>query len=275
MLRSLSPLLFVAGMAAAIDARADGVIEINQDCAAVGCFAGDGPGFPVTISALGQYRLSGDMSVDSDVTVISAETNGDIHVDLGGFTIRGPVTCDGTPATCSANATSSCLVSFRVRGGTLRNGTLRGGNGRGVCGGYGWGFLLADLLVTENAADGISSGLGGPTWPNELVIENVRSVRNGGDGASLAWGGDRHHRIADSFFVGNGGAGLRTAGDLSVFDNQFFGNGSHGIAAHYGSAQLAAGRNTFMGNNGGNANAQFSGTLRDMGGNACAKATCP
>ncbi len=29
---------------------ADGALEINQDCAAVGCFSGDTAGFPVSIT---------------------------------------------------------------------------------------------------------------------------------------------------------------------------------------------------------------------------------
>jgi hypothetical protein len=45
---------------------AEGIAEINQTCAVqTGCFAGDSPGFPVTIdgSAGGSYRLTSDLSV--------------------------------------------------------------------------------------------------------------------------------------------------------------------------------------------------------------------
>jgi len=45
----------------------DGVIEINQAKAKAGAVtAGDTPGFPVTISAAGSYRLTGDLDQRRD-----------------------------------------------------------------------------------------------------------------------------------------------------------------------------------------------------------------
>ena len=52
-------LLAFAGPALAVD----GVVEINQTCAVnTGCFAGDTPGFPVTITVAGSYRLTSNLS---------------------------------------------------------------------------------------------------------------------------------------------------------------------------------------------------------------------
>jgi len=51
-MRSLLHLLGTALLAATLASAAsasEGVLEISQACAAVGCFPGDGPGFPVTI----------------------------------------------------------------------------------------------------------------------------------------------------------------------------------------------------------------------------------
>ncbi len=48
--RMLRLALVLAWIAAPLAARAaDGVLEINQACAAAGCFAGDSAGFPVTL----------------------------------------------------------------------------------------------------------------------------------------------------------------------------------------------------------------------------------
>jgi hypothetical protein len=58
-LPSLLLLLFAAPALAS-----DGVLEINQTCAVeTGCLAGDSPGFPVTISTAGSYRLTGSLNV--------------------------------------------------------------------------------------------------------------------------------------------------------------------------------------------------------------------
>jgi hypothetical protein len=58
-------LLVVASRAVAID----GVLEINQTCAVnTGCFAGDAPGFPVTISATGSYELTSNLTATANNT---------------------------------------------------------------------------------------------------------------------------------------------------------------------------------------------------------------
>ncbi|MEM8997720.1 MAG: hypothetical protein AAGF23_23255, partial [Acidobacteriota bacterium] len=70
----------------------DGVIEINQVSAlAGGVTAGDTPGYPVTISEAGSYRLTGDLTVvGSDfLEGLDVEASG-VTVDLNGFTITGP-----------------------------------------------------------------------------------------------------------------------------------------------------------------------------------------
>ncbi|MBX3724480.1 MAG: right-handed parallel beta-helix repeat-containing protein [Xanthomonadales bacterium] len=277
MYRILLPLaVLTAGMLAVDAARADGVIEINQDCAMAGCMTGDSPGFPVTITAAGHYRLTSDLSIDTTSPVINAFVDGDVRLDLNGFTVRGPTTCSGTPVTsCSFSPSSSCMINFSVRSGTLRNGTVRGGAGHGVCGGFGWGFVVQDVLITENPGEGIRSGLGAPVNPSELAIERVRVVRNGGNGINLTFGGDTRQRITNSVFIGNGGAGARTSSRVTLLDNQFYSNALLGFHGNVGSPQIALGRNTFFDNNGDNANPQYNGTVRDMGGNVCAKATCP
>ena len=56
----------------------------------------DAPGYPVTISRPGHYRLSGDLVVPAhaDGILITAP---DVTLDLNGHTVRGPVRCAHSP----------------------------------------------------------------------------------------------------------------------------------------------------------------------------------
>src|SRR5947208_13936545 len=80
----------------------DGVVLINQSAALAGNVTpGDTPGFPVTISVSGSYRLSGNLTVpDANTTAIQI-TADDVTIDLNGFAIAGPTVCGGSPTTCS------------------------------------------------------------------------------------------------------------------------------------------------------------------------------
>ncbi|HZO55191.1 MAG TPA: hypothetical protein VFB63_20955 [Bryobacteraceae bacterium] len=83
------PLLF-AGLATSVFA-VDGVVLIDQNRALAGNVTpGDTPGFPVTLSQPGSYRLSGNLSVPSgqNAILIAAQN---ITIDLNGFSITTPV----------------------------------------------------------------------------------------------------------------------------------------------------------------------------------------
>jgi len=85
---ALLPLLLMIGAAGPAFA-VDGVIEINHAKAvAGGVTPGDGPGYPVTISEWGSYRLTGNLypSPSQDAIDIPAEH---VTLDLNGFTIAG------------------------------------------------------------------------------------------------------------------------------------------------------------------------------------------
>src|SRR5437588_2480577 len=100
--RWLAPALVCAGLACNIYA-VDGVILIDQNRALAGNVTpGDAPGFPVTISVAGSYRLSGNLTVpDANTTAIEV-TADSVTIDLNGFSIIGPTVCTGSPVTsCS------------------------------------------------------------------------------------------------------------------------------------------------------------------------------
>lgn len=73
----------------------DGRLEVNQACAQVGCFGGDGAGFPVSISAPGSYVLTSNLQVVGLFDGINAvSANGSVVIDLNGFEIDGTSTGD-------------------------------------------------------------------------------------------------------------------------------------------------------------------------------------
>lgn len=113
----------------------DGVLEINQTCAVnTGCFAGDTAGFPVTLSAEGSYRLTGNLDVSGqptpeNVTAIEITADG-VTVDLDGFSIVGPRACPTTPQAC-APAENGAGIGIDTLPG-VRNTTVLGGTVRGM-----------------------------------------------------------------------------------------------------------------------------------------------
>jgi len=144
MARTLPGLLgIVACVFAATHSRADdGRIEISATCAAVSCFAGDAAGYPVTITAPGSYVLTSDLALPAATSGVVIQTD-DVHVDLNGFSIRGPASC--APGACS---TAGALVGVgRVGAGGAARCSVRGGSIVGI---DGTGIRLSSASRVEN-----------------------------------------------------------------------------------------------------------------------------
>src|SRR5947207_5818225 len=123
--RWLAPALLLAGLSCNMYA-VDGVILIDQNRAlAGGVTPGDAPGFPVTISVAGSYRLSGNLTVpDANTTAISI-TAKNVTIDLNGFSIIGPTVCTGIPVTsCSPTGSGVGITSFQSMI-SVYNGVIR------------------------------------------------------------------------------------------------------------------------------------------------------
>ena len=119
--RWLAAALVMAGFSCNLYA-VDGIILIDQNRALAGSVTpGDTPGFPVTISQSGSYRLAGNLTVpDANTTAISI-TADNVTIDLNGFSIIGPTVC--TPASASAPVTSCSPTGtgVGVNGGSHRD----------------------------------------------------------------------------------------------------------------------------------------------------------
>ena len=180
----------------------DGVLEINQACAVnTGCFSGDTLGFPVTIdgSAGRSYRLTGDLVVPDENTDGIFVTADLVTIDLGGFGIRGPVTCNGStgavicdPAGTGigihAHATAPPPTSADHT--TIRNGFVVGMGANGIL--VRRGALVDSVIVHQCASTAILA-------EDDSLITRSRVLLNGA--GILAPSGHvsiQGNRIADS-----------------------------------------------------------------------------
>lgn len=201
------------------------VITIDQIGALAGNVSpGDAPGFPVTLSRGGHYKLTGDLVVPAHVSGIVIGARG-VTLDLAGRTIGGPVTCRHDEAArsvaCDAASRFSAVVgisSVGAAGTVIRNGIVQGFAGLGVH--YGEGTVLDNLQVRSNAGVGIA----GAGYATAGVVRAVLVQHNGGPGIVC-----EQMRIERSTFAANGGTGVDCRGSWFI-ETVTRHNGGHGVA---------------------------------------------
>lgn len=250
---------------AAMPVQAEGIIDLNQDCAVAGCFPGDAPNFPITITQPGHYRLSSDLESPGLAGIVVELLIGHVTLDLNGFTLSGGNTCSGEmPVTGCTFTNGGSGVSIRAASGSLRNGTVQGFRGDGVRGTLSGGFLIEDMTIMENGNDGLALNHAETSFG--LTIRNSRFVRNAGRGFADSFGaGNRHTHIEDSLFAGNGSAGAVVSSG-TIVRSTFHWNGDIGAS---GSNCRIVRSHLYNNNSGG---AQITGCLGF--GNLCAAGTC-
>lgn len=169
-------LLAFAVMAVGASTASADVVSINQKSAQAGKVTdGDAPGFPVTISEPGSYRLSSNLLVtEASVTVIEI-TADDVTLDLAGFSIIGPNVCTGTPVACTFSGGGIGVKAVADTGLSPENVRVMNGTVRGM------GFHGVRLIG------------------NGTVVERVNAVSNGGPGIVVGLGS-----IIDSVAMFNG-----------------------------------------------------------------------
>ncbi|MBK7952127.1 MAG: right-handed parallel beta-helix repeat-containing protein [Deltaproteobacteria bacterium] len=241
------PLVVACLSIAAAASASDGIVEINQTCATTaGCFPGDTPGFPVTITKRGSYRLTSNLDVSTTVSGIvfdPLDPNVDpgATLDLGGFTVRGPVTCTGEGSGLTCSASSGSIGVFAVYGGLdLRNGRVMGFGSYGIY--TGSRSRVSDVSSEGNAEWGVFAFSG-------TVIRNSTASRNGGlgfvlDGASAegcSATGNREWGISVSggtvtrtIVRGNAGGGISGLSGAVLRENSVSFNTGDGILARSG-----------------------------------------
>lgn len=152
----------IAVLAATPAAAGDGKIEINQARALVGgIIPTDSPGFPVSIGK-GSYLLTSDLVVPDENTDGILVLDDDATIDLGGFAIRGPVTCFGSTGSVSCSPAGSGIGIRALKsliGGVsadrtvVRNGSIVGMGADGLV--LRQGALVDGVLVNQIAGTGV------------------------------------------------------------------------------------------------------------------------
>lgn len=218
----------------------DGVVLIDQARVLAGNVTpGDAPGFPLTISVRGSYRLSGNLTLSDASTTAIQVTAQDVTIDLNGFSIIGPVACTGgsfnePPLSCSGTG-----AGMGISGGnsvTVTNGIVRGMGNHGI-------------LVSENCriekVHLIGNGGNGLTSLNGCVLTENNAMRNGKNGffgqsgtflGNTAFANGESGftcsntcQISKSVVSFNGGAGIAAGGGSNVTSNSAFSNKIAGI----------------------------------------------
>lgn len=204
------------------DIPADGVKEIDQECATSGgCFSGDSGGFPVTILESGSYRLTSSLDISGlsfpeNRTAIDVRI-ADVTIDLNGFVILGATACTGAPVTsCSPAGTG---VGINTDAGdenlTVINGTIRGMGDEGVS--CGRRCTIRNLRVVENGGNGISVS------NDHAIIEGNAAFLNGGQGIRA------HGVIRNNVSHFNGDVGIFSQPGSNVVSNVVSSNAGNGI----------------------------------------------
>ncbi|MEO8603523.1 MAG: right-handed parallel beta-helix repeat-containing protein [bacterium] len=232
-----------AGVARGID----GVIEINQARALAGGVTNDDdPGFPVSLSQAGSYRLT------SDLTLPDGSTNGIIigdsfvQIDLNGFAVRGPNTWAGGAASCSAGGNGRGIYSPSANNAVVSNGGVFGAGGSGIAL-YGRGNRVERVITEQNCGVGVDLG------EASMIIDAI-ARRNYTSGFSMAQNG----RVSGSIADANGSYGIFPYyGYTSIERCVVTGNTKGGINA--GPSTLV--RHSQVNNNGGNAIYATAGSL--------------
>ena len=231
----------------------DGVILIDQKKALAGNVTpGDAPGFPVTISTKGSYKLSADLTVPDAYTTGIEITAANVTIDLNGFGIYGPNECTGYPvSSCSAGGSGSGVTSNAV-GTTVRNGVVRGMGNYGV---YLYsGSVVENITASHNGSHGITV-FGG-------AIRNCVAHSNFQAGI-MASGGT--NTVSGNTSFENRGGGIIAHGSTLVTGNSSSRNGSYGLVGSYNNDNEVGYSNNVLSKN--LSGKGYGSSLHDLGGN--------
>ncbi len=183
---------------------------------------GDEPGYPLTLSQPGHYRLMGNLNVPAGSTGIVI-TGRHVTLDLNGFSVNGGGSCTQDPTTRVVSCTQAANANARgihvqAPGAVIRNGVVRGFGGVGI---LGWGNdTIENVQAVENRNMGIAIA-----WN-----ENKRGARLSGVTAQLnmnagifMYSGVVERSRADANYMGISGGNGTLVVDSSTTGNQLTG----------------------------------------------------
>ncbi len=235
----------------------DTVVLIDQASAAAGNItSGDAPGFPVTLSEPGSYRLASNLVVtDPNLLVIDITTD-NVTLDLNGYSIVGPARCKNrvnAPPICPPPGTGTGIQassngaggprSVKVLNGSVRNMGLHGVQLAGTDslaqkvasdGNLGSGFIVNGSVLESSATGNGSDGI------RALIVRDSMAVQNGDHGLLIDFGGVATGNVVSL----NAGRGI-FARNGTVIGNTVTRSGNIGVLATCASSIV---NNTSLGN---------------------------
>jgi len=228
----------------------DGEILITHEKALAGNITpGDTPGYPITLSKSGKYKLAGNLVLPDGNTNGINITASHLEIDLNGFGIHGPNSCNTSGGSACTHWGMQVGILSSQSDITVKNGTIRGMAYVGLT--LGAGSLVSDLDVSHNTASGISMDTG--------IIRGVRVHHNGGIGIGITSG-----LVSGSFLEDNGDSGVVVVGKGTLLNgNSIHSNGGWGIEADASTLGKSGYCNNVLINN---TNGKAL-NLTDMGGN--------
>lgn len=282
MLRFQSRCLVLALFTVAVTSNVyavDGIILIDQNRALAGNVTpGDTPGFPVSITQPGSYKLSGNLTVPDSMTTAIEISSDFVTVDLNGFSIIGPVDCSTlTPAgLCNgqkgrdtgvgikAGVAFTSAICFNL---TIRNGTIQGMGSSGIDI-FGDSILVEYMNVRSNGADGMRTSRlpGGSSSPQTNVITMHNNAQlNRAAGISVEAG-----LVTDNVASQNGATGIIVFLYGTVARNVC----SYNVLGGLNLGQVSYMDNTLARNGDNGAISQVTGG-HNLGRNLCGSVVCP
>ncbi len=228
--RSVLSLIGLVLLSAAAPAGAvDGVLEISQSCATqTGCFAGDAAGFPITISAEGSYRLTGNLTVSDPNLDGLVVTAAGVTVDFNGFALSGPATGSGSGSGVTGTGTDGADA---IRS-TFRNGTIRGFRSLAIALAGASQVRVDDMGIDSNAGGGLETGERGKLHGNN-VSDNTGSAFTSGIVAGAS------STVSGNVVTGNPGGGIQ-AGSNSLVSGNTISGASAGVGITAGDGTVVS-----------------------------------
>lgn len=204
---------------------ANGMVLFNQaDALAGGVTAGDAPGYPVTISVSGVYRLTGNLMPTAGQNGIDV-TAPEVTIDFVGFRMAG-------------SGSAAIGINGSARALTVSNGTIRGFTSNGIRTSAEQ-LLVKNMRVVSNGASGIYENVlstAGSTTIRDSFLSNLGAGVQCQSGCFVA---------SSTFQNGASGVYVQGAGGLVVGNN--ISQNSYGIATA-SPAAVGVGDNALLGN---------------------------
>jgi hypothetical protein len=244
------PLIAAATLlAGATSAFAQATIDHNKALAG-GINPGDAPGYPITLSQPGSYKLMSNLVVPAGQGGVEITAN-NVTLDLNGFSIVGPRSCscnDSTKlVTCTSIPVATAGIALQGDNLQLRRGTVQGFT-RGVQ--IGGRSVVEDISVFENTFGVLVQSTAGKAVRLSGITASVNELHG-------VWTQQATGHIERSVASANGVTGFYMGSTFTLMESTADLNGQYGVRSGAGRGVRASGNGT----------SDFDTNFRSMGGN--------